>query len=437
MRDLYTLVAALFAIGIVACGGGSSGHHDGSPSTALHGVNFSAFVDGQDPTHGDAPSAAQIDRRLEVLVGRSRWIRTFGSTHGLELQACAARALGFSTAIGAWIAGDDAANQQEITGLLDAAHAGCVDVAIVGSEVLLRGDLEVARLTAYVGQVRSALAGSGIPVTTVERFQEWRAHSELIDAVDVVFANYYPFWDGVAVEDAVPVVHDWHSQLRMLAGAKEVVVAESGWPDAGAPTGGAVASPENAARYFLTFASWARAEQVDSFYFEAFDEAWKASQEGEVGAHWGIWSSDGVLKPHRQPVFDGATARDTWTAVLIDGPGTPTIELTSVARIGDANGFASGRVRHVVSSAYRVAVYIRVRGNWWTKPTFASPLTSIAPNGAWTADIVTGGVDAEADRVAAFLVPSSYLPPRCEGCGSLPPELAANAVASADVQREP
>lgn len=430
-----TLVVA--ALALASCGGRSSGGGHDQTATLISGVNFSAFVDGQDPTRGDKLSESQVRQRLQVLVGHTDSIRTFGSTNGLEVQACVARALGFKTAIGAWLDRDVTANESEISNLVNAARANCVDLAIVGSEALFRGDLTADALVAYINDIRTRIGPLAIPVTTVERFPELRAHPEIIDAVDVVLVNYYPFWDGIAIDDAVPVLHDWHLQLKSLAGAKEIVVSETGWPDAGQQIGDAVPSDANADLYFLTFASWARAEHVRYFYFEAFDEAWKVSQEGAVGAHWGIWDSQGVLKAGRGPVFDGRTVPDTWTPKLIDGPGTPTIEFTSVSPIGDVNGFARGRVSHVSSSAHRVAVFIRVRGTWWTKPTFESPLTSIAPNGNWTADIVTGGVDEEADRVAAFLVASDYHPPPCGGCLSLPASLDENALARAEFERVP
>jgi exo-beta-1,3-glucanase (GH17 family) len=45
--------------------------------------------------------------------------------------------------------------------------------------------------------------------------------------------------------------------------------------------------------------------QADYYYFEAFDESWKAAYEGPQGAHWGSWTQDGTLKPGMQAVFDG------------------------------------------------------------------------------------------------------------------------------------
>jgi len=56
-------------------------------------------------------------------------------------------------------------------------------------------------------------------------------------------------------------------------------------------------------------------------------------------------------------------------------------------------------------------------------------------DGTWTANIVTGGSDASADQIAAFLIPPTYSPPILQGAGTLPSDLATNAVASVSVNR--
>ncbi|MEI7900194.1 MAG: hypothetical protein WCK89_08070 [bacterium] len=84
--------------------------------------------------------------------------------------------------------------------------------------------------------------------------------------------------------------------------------------------------------------------------------------------------------------------------------------------------------------AHGVAVYIYV-GGWWTKPAFANPLSTVRTNGMWTCDITTGGSDAYATQLAAYLVPTNYSPPLAEGWAQLPTALDSNAVASVRVTR--
>jgi hypothetical protein len=83
-------------------------------------------------------------------------------------------------------------------------------------------------------------------------------------------------------------------------------------------------------------------------------------------------------------------------------------------------------------SSHAVAVYIWVPPyGWWTKPSWVSPLTPLAPDGTWICDIATGGQDQYATRIIAFLVPRTYDPPLGQGQQCLPAELYAYPYAEA------
>ena len=58
----------------------------------------------------------------------------------------------------------------------------------------------------------------------------------------------------------------------------------------------AVASYENAMKYFIDTYTWADKKDIEIFYFSSFDETWKIAAEGDVGAYWGIWDKDGNMK---------------------------------------------------------------------------------------------------------------------------------------------
>ena len=92
--------------------------------------------------------------------------------------------------------------------------------------------------------------------------------------------------------------------------------------------------PENAAFYFLNFVSWARANSVQYFYFEAYDEPWKAAREGPQGACWGLWDQNSQLKAGMQAVFDDQTLADNWTAppaeLIVDFGALPVTMTTNL-----------------------------------------------------------------------------------------------------------
>jgi|GEM_PF-60987 len=423
-RSVFLL---LFCVGSILFTNPSALRAAATPAYRLYGLNFSPYVDGQDPNYGAVVSETQLRQRMEIVAPCTQWIRTFSCTRGLEAAGRIARSLGLKTALGAWIGRDSQANEAELANLIAAARAGEVDLAIVGSEVFYRRDLSETQLLDYIRRFKREVPS--VPVAYADVYGELLAHPNMLAAVDVVFANYYPYWEGYDVEVAMGLVHLWHQWVVEAAGGKPVVVSEIGWPSAGETIRNAVPSPTNAAFFFLNFVSWARANNVAYFYFEAFDETWKARLEGSQGAHWGIWDKDGNLKPGMETVFAGVTLPDNWSGnAMPGGPGTPTIEFTYVPPY-DSRENLEGRILHARPANCSVVVYIRVGSGWWVKPYSAQPVTAILVDGTWTTSITTGGVDHLATEIIAFLIPKTYTPPILLGTSTLPAELYQNSLA--------
>jgi exo-beta-1,3-glucanase (GH17 family) len=401
----------------------------------LVGLDFSPYMDGQAPSLGSEISVEQLRNRMLKLRSYSDWIRTYGCTHGLENAGQVAHELQFKAAVGAWLGTDTNANEIEISNLVHVARQGYVDLAIVGNETLLSGSLTETQIVDYLTRVKRELPD--VPVTTADTYGEWLSHCSVMDAVDVVLVNYYPFWDGVALSNAVPTLHGWHKRMTNVARAKLVVVSETGWPSAGQQVGEAAPSPQNASFYFLNFLSWAHSNHVPYFYFEAFDESWKTNSEGPLGAHWGVWDKNGKRKPGMGSFFVGKVVPDNWSNREIPGGvGAPSLELTGIPAYGTFDNL-EGQVQHVPWIDYAVVVYICVGGHWWVKPYSTSPLTPIDIDGRWVCDVTTGGVDEQATAIAVYVVPVDYTPPPLEGEASLPAELDSNSVARVIVSRNP
>jgi len=295
----------------------------------MYGVNFSPYINADENPQvpGDQITNAELSARLNTVEPYVDWIRTFACNNDLSDAGRLIHLAGRQSAVGAWIgptstqAGIDANNAQ-IACLCGRVAAGDVDLAIVGSEVLLRGDVSEAQMLAYIAQVKACAttAGASVPVAYADVYSVLLNHPNILSAVDQVFANYYPYWEGRDISQAVAYVHRWHQQLKSAASGKEVIVSETGWPSCGSQLGDAIPSPTNAALYFLNFASWAQANNVKYFYFEAFDEPWKAVPEGPQGACWGLWDSHQQMKAGMRPVFDCKTMPDNWTNPTTSSP---------------------------------------------------------------------------------------------------------------------
>lgn len=133
--------------------------------------------------------------------------------------------------------------------------------------------------------------------------------------------------------------------------------------------------------------------------------------------------------------------RSKWSCAILAGAcfcagaAAPSIVITNLPPYGSTNNLG-GVVLNAPPAACSVAVFIYVPGyGWVTKPNCAHPLTTIQPNGSWSADITTGGSDALATRIAALLVSTNYSQPCVLGSNSVPTNVFAQAIASAVVTR--
>jgi exo-beta-1,3-glucanase (GH17 family) len=258
----------------------------------IHGISFSPYVEGQGP--GTQIGDAQIRQRLAVIQPYVRWIRTFSCSEGNELIPAIAKENGLKTMVGVWLDGNKEQNEVELANAIEIANAGHADILGVGNEVLLRGDLTEDELIDYIERARQGV--SGVPVGYVDAYFEFEVHPRITAASDVILANCYPFWEGCPAEHALLYMKEMYRRAQRAANGKPVIISETGWPNIGTPTDGAVPSFENAIKYFIDTCQWAEEDGVEVFYFSSFDEAWKVDAEGDVGAYWGLWDKDGNPK---------------------------------------------------------------------------------------------------------------------------------------------
>ncbi|WP_438962267.1 MFS transporter [Nonlabens sp.] len=258
----------------------------------LHGLCFSPYRDGQDVGH--QLTGTQIDERMGIIAPYVNWIRSFSCTNGNELIPLSARSKGIKTMVGAWISDDKEQNELEIQGLIAQAQKGMVDIAVVGNEVLLREELTIDELVAYINRVREALPD--LQIAYVDAYYQFVENPILVKTCDVILANCYPFWEGCDVNQSTAYLNEMHTALLSVANGKKIIIAETGWPNQGSDNQNAIPSKSNAMKYFVNVANWAKDKGVELFYFSSFDESWKVHQEGDVGARWGIWDKNEILK---------------------------------------------------------------------------------------------------------------------------------------------
>ena len=262
-------------------------------NTGMHGLGFSAYEEGQKP--GEIITEKQIRRRLEIIQPYTKWVRSFSCTEGNELIPKIAKELGMNTLVGAWLGNDDKINQQEVENLIKISKEGYVDIAAVGNEVMLRGDLTEDELIDFINRVKQAIP-TGIPVGYVDAYFEFDVKPRITAACDVVLANCYPYWEGCHIDYSLLYMKEMYNKAVRAANGKPVIISETGWPSQGTNFGAAMPSDENFMKYFINTQKWSAEDGIEIFYFSSFDESWKVGAEGDVGAYWGLWDKDEKLK---------------------------------------------------------------------------------------------------------------------------------------------
>jgi len=296
----------LIAVSITGCGATASPSSNGqtpaqadtptaSPNNPIYGVDLGLHVlSGK--TGDDPVPDSEVVRLLTVLQGRTQWVRIYDVISSNPNAPKLAHDMGFKVAASAVLNGQSSNDERSLNTLIADVQNGYVDYAIVGNEEVHVKRLTAAQEVTYIQEVKQKLAGK-VPVGTVEPDRELLAHPELMRASDLVLANIPPISYGVPLAKSLDYIKSEYAQLVQAAGTAEVGIGETEWPSAGFGS-----TIQDEAKYFLDVETWARAQKVKTFYFEAFDEPW-LGQFNAVGAHWGIWSSNLQLKPGLDTVF--------------------------------------------------------------------------------------------------------------------------------------
>jgi exo-beta-1,3-glucanase (GH17 family) len=129
-------------------------------------------------------------------------------------------------------------------------------------------------------------------VTYCENFFYWIPKlKEVAKAVDVISLHTYPAWLNKDIEVATEVSIEDYRTISEFYKDKQVIITEAGWPTASTRQIKAeLANVKNQKRYLKEMNAWSEKEKITVFFFEAFDEPWKGSNDpDEPEKHWGIY----------------------------------------------------------------------------------------------------------------------------------------------------
>ncbi len=288
----------------------------------LQSVSFAPYRPGQSPLTRTFPTPDQIDEDLKRIQGKVRAVRTYSSGENLEAVPQRAGKYGLKVWHGAWLNNNEKENLEQINLLIDHAnkYKDTIERVIVGNEVLLRKDLTANELRRYIRQVKQRVTQ---PVTYADVWEFWMRNPQLADEVDFITIHILPYWEDepIGVDRREPDgrlsidkhLTDIYKKVQARFPGKKIVIGETGWPSDGRMRSDALPGRVEQVKYFSIFRSAAEREKFDYNVIEAFDQYWKARQEGTVGAAWGLLDAQRrdkfelgkpvVAEPHWRTLF--------------------------------------------------------------------------------------------------------------------------------------
>src|ERR1039457_3609680 len=309
------VVAAVFAVVTFGLWGVLNRPESEPPWPAhIQGVAFSPYAADQNPFGSkDVPPVEQIDSDLRLLENKTYSVRTYSVLGSLgKIPELAAK------------------------------HHISVALGIQLDKNMDENELEMR-------------TGIRQPVGYADTWATWLRNPEIARHVDFIAVHLFPYWEGVDVESAVDFCFRELKAVQLAYPKKPVIIGEIGWPSEGRNRAGAVASVSNEALFLRRFL--ARAEKGHQRYYimEAFDQPWKARDEGAVGSYWGIYDVN------RQPKFE-------FTAPIVRIPEWHMLAATSVALALLMLGvfyMHSGSLRTRGRTLLAVVVYSGATGSVW------------------------------------------------------------------------
>jgi glucan 1,3-beta-glucosidase len=295
---------------------------------AFFGICYSPYHRSNVPPPNQKVTAENVIADIGLIKGAGYTaIRTYSIFDvNIEYVTIAVRGGGITYfGLGAWLdPGNPSWTKDQITSALNQVTA--IRVAepglnfdcdlVVGNEVDIQPGVtadQVKGMMTYAKGERD-LAAKKIPWMSKVRIttcitanalqlnypQCWPVWGPIVQQCEgVVYVTVYPYLDpnGPPAPDNIKLQMDWASaQFKQATGVgKEVVIAEIGWPtsDLDYPKS---ATPANQKTNYGVTKQWVSVPNLNTFWFEMFDEPWKTDEPRGYGPYWGLYDKDGKKK---------------------------------------------------------------------------------------------------------------------------------------------
>jgi exo-beta-1,3-glucanase (GH17 family) len=293
-------------------------------------IDYSGYRQGQNPQLNKFPTQAQILEDLTILKKNWPLIRLYGGDQHSQdvLEVIQRHHLGIKVLLGIWLDGhpdkqDENARQMATAVRLANQYKKIVIAVNVGNEILVTWSdhkLTEDKAIEYVEQVRKAVK---CPVTVADDVLYWQQpQAKLADHVDFIVMHTYPMWGHEDIDTAMASTIRNFENVRKAHPGKTIVIGEAGWASysVGSQHVPRAGDEKKQKRYYEELTAWAKANNVTTFYFEAFDEPWKGT--GTEG-HWGLFSEGRKAK---------LAMHDLYPELMPSGPTSPSYDTPADAK---------------------------------------------------------------------------------------------------------
>lgn len=292
-----------------------------SPGKALC---YSGYRQGQQPG-GAFPSYEEVKEDLLLLHKRWKYLRLYNCDQHAEtvLNVIRDEKLDFKVMLGAYLDAEMnnfncpweggiytekqlelncMGNQDRIRRLIEMAnHYGDIIFSLsAGNEACVEWTDHYVPEKKVLDYVMHVKKNVNLPVTFCENYVPWLYKlDKLAREVDFISIHTYPVWEYKHIDEALSFSKENYYSVARKYPDKPVVITEAGWAT---NSNGRGINPENVNEeyqkiYYDMLMDWVQAENIVTFFFEAFDESWKGSQEPlEPEKHWGLFYIDRTPK---------------------------------------------------------------------------------------------------------------------------------------------
>ncbi len=287
-------------------------------------ICYSGYREGQSPITGVYPSYEQIKEDLQILDRNYDYIRMYDPSEHAQtaLEVIKNEKLHLKVILGidlqgeisnpqcAWggvyseseLARHVENNENNLRELIRLAnlYSDIIVAVSAGNEAVPEWNENLVSPKRVLYFVKELKKHTNQLVTYCENNHYWNnLLQEVAQEVDFISLHTYPLWIGKTIDNALETSIEDYEQIANFYPNKPCIITEAGWTT---QSNGRGILPENAGiafqkRYLKEMERWSEENQVLVFFFEAFDEPWKGTDDpDEPEKHWGIYDVSRKLK---------------------------------------------------------------------------------------------------------------------------------------------